>query len=1566
MITRSQPQPYGTSGTEIRWTLTDATMNGSARYTVWRDETVDVMVKTGVWNTTGEVVNYLIATNTIVGEYDYYIIICDGFNLLNHNTTSSNSHIYIENNIPTFGYSQGLFYRFGTLNEKSVNFTITDDGSWTSQRRYTIIMKNNSAGGAQTVVQTGFWNTGSQIKYFLPYFNMVTGTIENEDADNYDYYMWVTDGFDQPLYYVNQTTDMIRVSICRFDTPIINDSTSPFSIPFGTTQNIKWQVNGTDIKPVPTGTTGNYSLFHKELTGMFVLIRVGTWQDGSIIDYNIPTDLVVGVHRYRLEVTSGYVNVTHDIYITILNNLPMSNLLSTENTFMYGCNQPNKNITWQILDDNSYLGYPATMNLKYSILRNGTYVAVGSWTVGTQIVYFIPDSLGAELITIYYNFSILFSDGYENVTSPAKWIAITPNEKATVYASDSIFRTYNSGFDITLNWMIIDTTVNGSRAYSIHMVNSTWGNTTYIIMTGVWNSGINITYTIPQNIFVGNYTYYLNLTDGYSSAIGPSHNVTFAGMVAVEIANNLPFFTSLPMSSKQPWDQHNTQLSWGVDDDDSIKDPVPISQTYSIYRNGSRVAVGTWTRSSNIVYTIPAYMNRGMYTFTVEINDGFGVNVTSAPRNVEICNIAYFQVLDSYENPVSGIQFYILLQGNPLGNNISATNSSGNATFWDLTVGGYYRVMINHTDGFGKQYIMYNTTGYDVYFGPSTNVRYITYRILITNLEMKIVQCNGVAQINATVTFTNIATPILSYQGVTNINGNVSFQNIRYDSGQWRIIVTEWLNGDFFTLLNTTMNIFTNQFVLYPEFYHNLIGVRFNFIDLDDNSVTNAEVTVSLNSNPNINWTGTTDGTGQVLFQGLYNATWRLLVKGILFSTSEYIILETTYLLNTASFFIYESVATQCNQTLLTIHTIDSDILDPAFYDIHNAQVKIYHPESNQLLGTYFSDHGFISILIPRTILNFTVSFNNKIKYFIVISPAKANATHQIIDFVNEISTFPTTLTFNITTNILPNFTIGIIIPSEIRLSVSEIRASLWDNITFTITINDGVENPTLAAILNFDGGNPTDLSAYIYPINSIHYLFSMQANVTTIGNHSIRIVVTKTGYEETIQTIQVNIISEWGTRLRIVEPMGIYNWGEKAYYIVNYYSIEDPRTNMNLANGIALELRLYPVANPTQIITLTYDQNGTNWGNIDLSKIGEIQGFPGTGQYDDGYYLIWFNTDLLGVNAVTEFTAEIVFKSYTYNSSTKGTNFIVDTLDTNLTATAYEGQNNTVISDLSAANFTINYPLYLILNWRVNDSSNPYYNSPVTGINGVSYIITRQNDSTTTIGNAILLGNGLYNISLNTTQNGNYIVVVTATLMNYTTIQYSTSYIIGFDQPASYPPEAPTLSFITPNPNVTGNITLNWSAVSGALNYRVYRHTQLITEIIDNQYLIATVTQTQYTDNNLSNGTYYYVVRAYNNSGLSELSNCVNVTVQIPPTPNNTETTTSTSNTSTSTSTTTTSNPISSSTSTTSTQPTNSQPFRVDGYSFTWIIIGIMSYIIIFTYKKSYKPNKDKSSAFI
>jgi hypothetical protein len=97
--------------------------------------------------------------------------------------------------------------------------------------------------------------------------------------------------------------------------------------------------------------------------------------------------------------------------------------------------------------------------------------------------------------------------------------------------------------------------------------------------------------------------------------------------------------------------------------------------------------------------------------------------------------------------------------------------------------------------------------------------------------------------------------------------------------------------------------------------------------------------------------------------------------------------------------------------------------------------------------------------------------------------------------------------------------------------------------------------------------------------------------------------------------------------------------------------------------------------------------------------------------------------------------------------------------------------------------------------------------------------------------------------------------------------------------------PSAPQLYPIAPDPSTSGVINVNWSSVTGATSYYLFRDTTPSFPI-SGLSPIATGGASNYTDTISINGTYYYVVIATNTTGNSTLSNYENVTVSIPPSP--------------------------------------------------------------------------------
>jgi hypothetical protein len=94
--------------------------------------------------------------------------------------------------------------------------------------------------------------------------------------------------------------------------------------------------------------------------------------------------------------------------------------------------------------------------------------------------------------------------------------------------------------------------------------------------------------------------------------------------------------------------------------------------------------------------------------------------------------------------------------------------------------------------------------------------------------------------------------------------------------------------------------------------------------------------------------------------------------------------------------------------------------------------------------------------------------------------------------------------------------------------------------------------------------------------------------------------------------------------------------------------------------------------------------------------------------------------------------------------------------------------------------------------------------------------------------------------------------------------------------------PPTPVMEPIGPAESDTGIINVNWSDYSAIDGYLLYRNTAPIT-VPNPALLIATPTESNYTDTLTANGTYYYAVVAHNSKGSSPLSANAQVEVAIP-----------------------------------------------------------------------------------
>jgi multiple sugar transport system substrate-binding protein len=90
------------------------------------------------------------------------------------------------------------------------------------------------------------------------------------------------------------------------------------------------------------------------------------------------------------------------------------------------------------------------------------------------------------------------------------------------------------------------------------------------------------------------------------------------------------------------------------------------------------------------------------------------------------------------------------------------------------------------------------------------------------------------------------------------------------------------------------------------------------------------------------------------------------------------------------------------------------------------------------------------------------------------------------------------------------------------------------------------------------------------------------------------------------------------------------------------------------------------------------------------------------------------------------------------------------------------------------------------------------------------------------------------------------------------------------------------TLSSNANSPDTDGAFNLAWSISEGAKNYSLYKYHNFITDINQSLTLLANQdAPSPYSITGLDNGTYYYIVVAYNNYGV-RLSNCISIVVEI------------------------------------------------------------------------------------
>lgn len=140
-----------------------------------------------------------------------------------------------------------------------------------------------------------------------------------------------------------------------------------------------------------------------------------------------------------------------------------------------------------------------------------------------------------------------------------------------------------------------------------------------------------------------------------------------------------------------------------------------------------------------------------------------------------------------------------------------------------------------------------------------------------------------------------------------------------------------------------------------------------------------------------------------------------------------------------------------------------------------------------------------------------------------------------------------------------------------------------------------------------------------------------------------------------------------------------------------------------------------------------------------------------------------------------------------------------------------------------------------------------------------------------------IVEGNTNRTIDLNDYGNGDYYFVVVA----YNANGNRTTRCIHIEVLRG-PPEDFILSSEGANSDSQDIFTLNWTSSAGAKNYSVYQSDKMIYDVNATHQLIAEgISDIQYEIKINQNGTYYFVVVAFNNEG-NQTSNCISILIEL------------------------------------------------------------------------------------
>ena len=213
--------------------------------------------------------------------------------------------------------------------------------------------------------------------------------------------------------------------------PIITNSPSDFNVEYGYSGvNISWIA--TDQNP------NNYTI---ELQETGIVAGPLTWLNGSLITYNVPDGLNLGIYTYTINLTDDYGNFITDTVLMSVIELedPIIKISPTDFSVEYGYS--GIILSWTATDQNPNA---------YTIELQGTGIVAGPtvWSNNTAITYNVPDDFAVG----QYIYTINFTDDYNNFIIDAVIMTVEDTIDPIVTNASSDFSVNRGYTGLNISW----------------------------------------------------------------------------------------------------------------------------------------------------------------------------------------------------------------------------------------------------------------------------------------------------------------------------------------------------------------------------------------------------------------------------------------------------------------------------------------------------------------------------------------------------------------------------------------------------------------------------------------------------------------------------------------------------------------------------------------------------------------------------------------------------------------------------------------------------------------------------------------------------------------------------------------------------------------------------------------------------------------------------------------------------------------------------------------------------------------------------------------------------------